>query len=172
MVTRRRLLALGAALALPGCGFRPLHATGGAAVDSAVQREFAAIRVAIIAERNGQILRRALEQRLAPNGTAARYDLRTAMSFGVDVQGYRRDGTPSRVRYTATANWSLFTLDTPPRPVTRGVEQAFDAYNIPESQFFAADISRQAAEQRMMEQLADDMTQRLAVWFAGRPAAA
>nr|WP_246526773.1 LPS assembly lipoprotein LptE [Plastoroseomonas hellenica] len=169
-VTRRQLLVLGAALALPGCGWRPLYATGGAG-GAETQRELAAVRVALIAERNGQILRRSLQQRLASEGTAARYDLHAAINFGVDVQGYRRDGTPSRVRYTATANWQLFTLETPPRSLTRGTEQAFDAYNIPENQFFASDVSREAAERRMMDQLAEDMTRRLAVWFAGRQAA-
>lgn len=168
-VTRRQLLVLGAALALPGCGWRPLYATGGAG-DADAQRELAAVRVALIPERNGQILRRSLEQRLVSQGTAARYDLHATINFGVDIQGYRRDGTPSRVRYTATAAWQLFTLETPPRSLTRGTEQTFDAYNIPENQFFASDISREAAERRMMEQLAEDMTRRLAVWFAGRQA--
>jgi LPS-assembly lipoprotein len=170
-VARRRLLALGAALALPGCGFRPLYATGGEGEGEA-RRELAAVRVALINDRNGQLLRRSLQRRLAGEGTAARYDLRTAISFGADVQGYRRDGTPSRVRYTATATWQLFTLDTPPRPLTRGTELAFDAYNIPENQFFASDTSREAMERRLMEQLGEDITRHLAIWFAARPTAA
>ncbi|HEY4252440.1 MAG TPA: LPS assembly lipoprotein LptE [Roseomonas sp.] len=169
-VARRHLFALGAALALPGCGFRPLYATGGGTNPDA-QTELSAVRVALVGERNGQILRRALQQRLQSEGVPARYDLHTAISFGTDVQGYRQDGTPSRVRYTATANWQLFTLDTPPRPLTRGTERAFDAYNIPENQFFASDISSEASMRRMMDQLAEDMTRRLAVWFStGRPA--
>ena len=61
---RRRMLALAAAAALSGCGFQPVYmptASGNAGV---AQRELAAIQVALIPDRPGQLLRQALQDRL------------------------------------------------------------------------------------------------------------
>ena len=85
------------------------------------------------------------------------------------MQGFERDGTPSRVRITATANWFLYDTNAPPRLVGTGVDRAFDAYNVPENQFFASDAAREAAERRLLEQLASDIVQRLAVRFEAGP---
>jgi LPS-assembly lipoprotein len=168
--SRRSLLAASGAVALPGCGFRAIHATGGAGPSADVARELSALRVARVPERNGQILRRALEERFATTGTQARYDLRVGVSFAAEIEGYRRDGTPSRVRYVATAPWSLYTLATPAVLLASGTERTFDAYNLPENQFFASDNSRDAMERRLVEQLAQDVAQRLSVYFVTRAA--
>lgn len=173
--TRRRWLggavAAGAAGLLAGCGFRPLH---GEAAAGPADPELAAVRVALIPERVGQLLRRDLQQRLDPNGagTAARYELRVTLAYAGEPIGFRRDGTPSRVRNTATATWTLLTMATPPEPVATGVERALDSYNIPDNQFFAADVSRDALDRRLMRELADGVARRLAVELARRRAAA
>ncbi|HYF09226.1 MAG TPA: LPS assembly lipoprotein LptE, partial [Acetobacteraceae bacterium] len=169
---RRTLLPLLALAPLSGCGFRPLYGQGEAGlVTPSVAAELAKIRVAPIGERNGVLLRRALEQRLRTgNEAGSTYELRCGLAFGIDIQGFRRDGVPSRVRTTATANWFLFTAAPPPRAVANGIERTFDAYNIPENQFFAADTSRDAMERRLIEQLADDVVRRLAVVLSTRPA--
>lgn len=162
---RRALLGL---LLLSGCGFRPLH---GPRPNGAAAPRLDAVRVGLIPERNGQLLRRELESRLGSRGGAARYDLRVGLAYGVELQGFARDGTPSRVRITATANWFLFDLGAPPRLVANGTERAFDAYNIPENQFFSADTSRDATERRLVEQLAEDIARRLAVRLEATAAA-
>ncbi len=168
--SRRSLLAAGAALTLPGCGFRPIYATGsGPSAD--VARELSAVRVARVPERNGQILRRALEERFATTGSQARYDLRVGVGFAAEIEGFRRDGTPSRVRFVATAPWSLFTMATPPVLLGSGTERAFDAFNLAENQFFASDNAREAMERRLVEQVAEDVARRLSVYFATRAAA-
>jgi LPS-assembly lipoprotein len=161
---RRTLLG---ALLLGGCGFRPLHGErdGRAPVAAGLET----IRVGVIPERNGQLMRRLLEEKLGSGTAPARYDLRVGLAFGVDLQGFARDGTPSRVRVTATATWFLFDTGAPARLVTRGTERAFDAYNVPENQFFSADASRQATERRLLEQLAEDVVRRLAIRFEAGP---
>ncbi|HWT07849.1 MAG TPA: LPS assembly lipoprotein LptE [Roseomonas sp.] len=165
MSSRRAILAL-PALALAGCGFRPMY---GPRPDSTAAG-LETVRVGLITERNGQLLRRQLEQRLGRGGSApARYDLRVGLAYGIDVQGFERDGTPSRVRITATANWYLYDTNAPPRLVAQGTDRAFDAYNVPENQFFASDAARDAAERRLMDQLANDIVQRLAVRFEAGP---
>jgi LPS-assembly lipoprotein len=157
---QRRAL-LGLLLLVPGCGFRPLY---GPRPEGSAAPGLDAVRVGLIPERNGQLLRRELEARLGSrNGGAARYDLRVGLAYGVEAQGFARDGTPSRVRITATANWFLYDLNVPPHLVANGTERAFDAYNIPENQFFAADTARDATERRLVEQLAEDIVRRLAI---------
>lgn len=154
-------------LGLAGCGFRPMH---GARPDGPAQQGLETIQVGLITERNGQLLRRQLEARLASRGTAVpAYDLRVGLSYGVDLQGFARDGTPSRVRMTATANWFLYQAGAAPRLVASGVERAFDAYNVPENQFFSADTSRDATERRLIDQLAEGIVMRLAVRFENGP---
>jgi len=161
------LLPLGA---LAGCGFRPLYGAGeSGAISPRAQEELAKIRVAPINDRNGQLLRRALEDRLRTGREGDTiYELRCGMSFGIDIQGYRRDGVPSRVRYTATANWTLFRSGVPPTLIYAATERTFDAYNIPENQFFAADASREAMERRIIDQLAEDVVRRIAVVLTTR----
>jgi LPS-assembly lipoprotein len=127
------------------------------------------VSVGLIPERNGQLMRRQLEQRLGRSGAPARYDLRVGLGYGVELQGFEEDGAPSRVRITATANWFLYETGASPRLVAQGTDRAFDAYNVPENQFFASDASRYAAEQRLVDQLASDIVQRLAIRFEAGP---
>lgn len=121
-------------------------------------------------------MRQELERRLAAAGrnagaAAARYELGVAISQGSELAGFRRDGSPSRVRSTYTASWTLATLAVPPVIVARGTTLAFDAYNVPDGQFFAGLQASGAAERRLVEQLAADVVERLAVSFRSRPPA-
>ena len=168
-------LALGTA----GCGFRPLYGNGGvAAGEPDVRAELAAVRVAVIPERFGQLMRRAIQQRLG-TGTAgpqaARWELRIAPGLNAEALGFLIDGSVTRVRFVAAANWFLFRLSTPPELVVNGVERTIDAFNVPPNQYFATDSSREAAERRLAETLADEVVQRLAMRFrtagVGAPAA-
>lgn len=172
---RRGLLLGGGALGLlGGCGFRPLYAP----VDEAeggktdLRDELAAVRVANIPERTGQLLRRNLQRRFeggAP-GTQARYNLVVAMTFVTEVLGYRRDGTPTRLRYVAAGNWVLTTLAVPPQQIaaTAIPPRTLDSFNIPDLQFFAADTSREAMEGRIVEELAEEIYRRVAITLRSR----
>lgn len=150
---------------LAGCGFTPLHAPGPMADGTTLAGQLGAVRVGPIYERNGQLLRRYLQQRMedARPGTAARYELRTGITITQDLQGYREDGTISRVRFLATSDFTLVRIAEPEEEVLRGRARRFDAYNIPELQFFAADVSREAMERRLMDGLAEDITRRVAL---------
>jgi LPS-assembly lipoprotein len=170
--SRRALIALGLPLLAAGCGFRPMYGQGGGREDAQVSASLAAVKVGLITERQGQLLRRRLEEGLAPKGREGvrpQYDLRVGLGYGVELQGFRRDGFPSRVRFTATANWLLFDVGAPPREITRGTERAFDAYDIPENQFFAADVARDTMERQLIEQLAQQILQQLAIYFRTAP---
>jgi LPS-assembly lipoprotein len=145
-----------------------MYGQGGGREDAQVSASLAAVKVGLITERQGQLLRRRLEQGLAPKGREGvrpQYDLRAGLAYGFELQGFRRDGFPSRVRFNATANWFLFDLGAPPQEITRGTERASDAYDIPENQFFAADVARDTMERQLIEQLAQQILERLALHF-------
>jgi LPS-assembly lipoprotein len=84
---RRQLLALGAGGALSGCGFQPVYMPTASGTAGAPQRELAAIQVALIPDRPGQLLRQALQDRLemGASGVARRYDL--TVSFWIAGEG-------------------------------------------------------------------------------------
>jgi len=170
--SRRALIALAAPLLAAGCGFRPMYGQGSGPEDAKVAESLAAVKVGLMLERHGQLLRRRLEQGLAPKGWAdvpPKYDLRVGLAYGVELQGFRRDGFPSRVRFTATANWLLFDRAVPPKEIARGTERASDAYDIPENQFFAADVARDTMERQLIEKLAQQILERLGIHFSGAP---
>ena len=164
--SRRGLLGLGL-LGLAGCGFRPLYGpvTAADGTESDLADELAAVRVGPIYERTGQLLRRNLQRRLEDNapGTPARYQLNVSYTPGVEVLGYRRDGTITRIRYTFTGNWNLETLSVPPKTVARSAipYRSIDSFNIPDLQFFSADSARDAMEGRAMDQLAEEVTRQV-----------
>ena len=170
--TQRRALLRGAAgllvLGTAGCGFRPIYGGGSAAgTDAGLAAEMAATRVAIIPDRFGQLMRRALQQRLGQGGgeaAAARWELLVGPSLAAEAIGIQSDGAATRVRTIATANWTLLRL-TPRETVANGFERSLDAINIQGTQFFAADASREAMERRLAEQLADEVALRLAMQF-------
>ena len=172
-VPRRAALAAlsGGLLTLGGCGFRPLYGPDREG-DAPVNAELAAIRVGPVADRVGQVLRQELERRFQASGTAqARYTLILGFQVAAELQGFRRDGSPSRVRYTYSVPYTLNTMAVPPVPIATGTATAFDAYNIPDQQFFAGIQSSNAASRRLVQELARDITERLAVVLRDRPRA-
>jgi LPS-assembly lipoprotein len=158
---RRALLGAAGLLGLGGCGFSPLYAPGGGGGEE-LRAEMAAIRIGPVYERNGQLLRRSLQRRFEDSrpGTQARYLLSVTPTFGYEVLGYQRDGTISRVRVTATGNWNLATLAVPPQVLANSPipYRSFDSFNIPDLQFFSADTAREAAEQRLVELLSEEIS--------------
>ncbi|MBU8544379.1 MULTISPECIES: LPS assembly lipoprotein LptE [Roseomonadaceae] len=168
--TRRGLLLGAGLLALGGCGFRPLYGRGGMAEgEPDLRAQLAGIRVALVPERFGQLLRRALTQRLGQDiggpRQSAVHELRVSPSLQAEGVGIQLDGTATRIRYLGTANWLLVRLGPPPETLATGIERSIEAYNIPPNQFFAADSSREEAERRMAEVLAELVVTRLAVAF-------
>ncbi len=124
-------------------------------------------------ERTGQLMRRELQRRLEDTrpGTPARYELQASLVFQPEILGYRRDGAITRVRFLATASWALVTRADPPEVVARSAARTFDAYNIPDLQFFAADVSREAMERRLVAELAERVYEGVIAALRARPAA-
>lgn len=175
-MSRRALLGALLGLApLGGCGFRPVYAPGGGerepdAVSAATALELASVRVAPMYERTGQQFRRFLQRRLEGRvpGTPARYLLTVTMVQEVEPLGFRQDGTITRIRFVANANWVLSTEADEPQVVERGQARTLDSFNIPDLQFYASEVAGEAAQRRLQEELGERVVQGVALALARR----
>jgi LPS-assembly lipoprotein len=177
MMHRRSLLGLGVlALAggtligLGGCGFHPVYMPTGSGSPGIAERELAAVSVAIIPDRPGQLLRQALQDRFegAGAGVARRYDLSVDYSIPGEGIGIQPDSSITRVRFIANANWTLRAQDPQRTIITVGRARALDAVNILDEQFFAADLETEWVQRRLAEEIADQITTQLAAFFRKR----
>jgi LPS-assembly lipoprotein len=170
---RRQLLALAAGAGLSGCGFQPVYMPTASGTSGPAQRELAAIHVALIPDRPGQLLRQALQDRLAmgASGVAQRYDL--TVSFWIAGEGIavQQDSTSTRLRETGNANWTLIAQDIGRTRLTSGYARALDALNITDTQYFGADLENEALQKRMAGAIADQIAMQLAIYFRKRAAA-
>lgn len=135
--------------------------------------ELAAVRVGPMFERNGQLMRRALQRSFEGSqpGVQARYDLDVSLLYASEILGYQPNGLATRVRIIATTTWVLSTLSTPREVIDRGSARTVDAYNLPDLQFFASDASREDMERRLIAELTERVTIGVAVALRRRLAA-
>jgi LPS-assembly lipoprotein len=153
-----------AGLWLAGCGFEPLYAARGPA---SVGDDLAAVRVAPIANRSGQILRNYLVDSLAINGQSAspRYTLHVSVEEPRGELTIRRDDTPSRFAYTVTARFRL--ADGAGRTLYNGVASFDSDYEVTNSEF-ATLANRLNVRDRLLQQASEDIRLQLAQFFRGR----
>jgi len=165
---RRRVL-LGGVLTLGGCGFQPLYAPSATGTSGIAAQELAAIRVGPIPNRQGMLLRQALQERFEREGSGGgKYELAVRYAIRSDSVGYRHDDAVTRVRLHASANWVLTDAGTSREEVTRGAARAMDAYNILDNAYFASDLSNEAAQRRLADAIADQVQGQLATFFVRR----
>ncbi len=157
----------GSVAALSGCGFQPVYMPSSGGTAGVARRELAAIFVAIIPDRPGQLLRQALQQRLegASGGTAPLYTLNVSYWIAGEGIGIQPDNTATRIRLFGNANWNLVSRGLPQTRITEGYSRVQDAVNIFQNQYFGADLGTQTAYQRIADAMADQISLRLAIFF-------
>jgi LPS-assembly lipoprotein len=163
----RTALAVLVAGAAGACGFHPLYAPGSGA-NAALPTVF----VDVIANRNGQLLRQALQERLegTDSEVSKRYELSINYQFASDALGIQSDNSSNRTRYIGTAFWTLKLPGVFGTKITSGMARSVDGANVIDAQFFYSDLSTDAIQRRMGDNLADQITQALAVYFRAHPA--
>lgn len=155
------LCLLLAAPLLSGCGgFAPLYASG-------VASGIPPIEIAVIADRNGQILRGFLMDRLRSNGRGGSgHRLETTLLVSKSGLGTRSDGTTLWMQVTVTATFVLKSEGGAPQIFsisrTSGYNQTRDDY--------ASLEAERNAVMRSLREIADDARLRIAILL--RPAAA
>ncbi len=169
----RRLL-LGGALGLSGCGFQPVY---GPSADGSrpVLTAFSQTNVSTIGERQGQLLRQALQDRLERGGVSGTrlYEL-SVPYYGVsaDQIGVQQDSNATRVRLTGKAIWSLISVDSRRLSLTHGVAVSTDGYDNLDLQYFAGEEANAAAQRRVALAVADVLVSQLARYFLAHPTGA
>ncbi len=135
------------------------------------QHELGLIDVASIPDRQGQMLRQALQQRMASPTEAMAKQFELSVSFGIsgDSIGIQADSTVTRIRRAGTATWSLKRLDPASTPVTNGIARSLDGVNVTDGQYFAVDLASESAERRIAEACAEKITLQLASYFTSHP---
>lgn len=169
----RRAALLGSGMALAGCGFRPLYAPASSGMAGPASAEMAAIFVPVFAERPGQLLRQALQQRFEGTGTgvAKKYELIASITIFADPVAIQRDSSASRVRLTGSAPWFLRALSLEHPVLAQGSSRILDGYNIINQQYFAADLENETATRRVASALADQITLQVGSFFLRRATA-
>jgi LPS-assembly lipoprotein len=156
---------------LPGCGFHPMYGSAGGGAMGPAETGLAEISIAPLYERNGQLLRQALEERFERGGTglARRYDLTVAYGLSGDPIGIQPDSSITRVRVYGSANWTLAAQDPQHTTLASGTARALDGYNILDEQLFASDMESDVVYGRIADAIAEQITLQLAAWFNKHP---
>jgi LPS-assembly lipoprotein len=163
---RAALLLLVTALALSGCGLRPLYSGGGA---GPVARSLHSVQVAPIDGRAGWLVRTALEDRLGRGAGSPRYRLVVELDDNITGYGIRADNSVTRERRTLRARYRLVEaeLGTVVLDATAGSDSGIDVV----SSEYATVAAEQTALERLSLEIADQIVSRLAL-YASRSGAA
>ncbi len=151
---------------LGGCGFQPLYAPSR---PHEWDPALAAISIAPIADRQGQILELALHQNLNPSGLGvpARWRLTTTLTVSRGDLGIQRNATTTSSEITAGATYSLAELVsgkvvyTGASRATGDFNQLVDAY--------ATQVAEGSARERTLKELADQIALRLVLFVRQAP---
>lgn len=156
MISRRLLLVL----PLAACGYR-----GDVPAERVTGRgPVVSLAVAARDQRKAQLLRDYLDREIASAGLGERIE-GVALRIDIITQelGIRNDETPSRARLLATVRYvASRRVASGARPSNLyGTVRLTEGYNYIEGEYFATDSSRDAAEQRLMREAAEQIARRL-----------
>ncbi len=155
-------------LTLSGCGYEPLYRQS-PINGTTVAAGLSSVDVDWVADRSGQQLRNALEQRLAPNAgnPGPRYHLKIVFNnTSADVAVRRLDATVSRADLHVVANWAL--LDSNDQMVWQGVSEVVLNYAVQSNQYPTI-VAINNARAQGAELVADDITRQLQAFFSRLP---
>lgn len=157
----KRIGALLALVALSGCGLHPLYSGGGKGM---VAQGLRSVQPAAIPGRAGWLVRTALEDRLAPSGTA-RYRLEVELDDDIVGFGLRRsDDGITRQRRTLRARYRLVeaSAGTVVLDATAGSDASVDVVGSE----YATVAAEQSALERLAKEVADQIVARVALYIS------
>jgi LPS-assembly lipoprotein len=158
--------ALGAALALGGCGFTPLYAAPG------VVSKLSGVNVVAPQGRTGFLLAQHLDDAFAKDrGAKPAYSMRLSLSEARYPRGIRTDNVATRYEYVLTADYTL--ANEPAGDIAKKgrvrVELTYDSADQP----YASVAAQQDAQDRAAQEAARRIQLELAAWLAtGEPSSA
>lgn len=157
-------LALIGVAVIGGCGWHPVYAPSSSAPGGAAAM-LGRVEVAIIGERQGQLLRQALQARLPDRsaGGAADYLLDASYAVTQDNVAIMPDSSVTRIRMIATSSFTLRSVQGQLRTCTSGTARSVDGYDMQNEQFFASDLESETASRRLAHAVADQIVLKLAM---------
>jgi LPS-assembly lipoprotein len=161
----RRLAVLGMLSLLAGCGFKPVYGIDSAGKSPAAVQQFAAIQIPVMPNRLGQKMRNLLIDALHPSGAEGdyRYRLAVGITEAVVNLGLQQNSTSTRGQVRLTIKYTLVDNETG-KVVLKETLRTSTGYNILINQFSSV-LSQDDAETQGLQQIADDMTLHLALYF-------
>lgn len=160
---------LGLGLLISGCGFKPVYRN---TQTLAINQELKKIYIPTMGGRYGQQMRQYLQQNMASDGpeNPKTYILDVSPGLSEEAIDIHRDNSSGRTRVLGNAHWTLKTVSTEPVVLAQGDVQTVDGYNVSYEQYFAQMLNDETVQGRVAKQLADDVTQQVAMWFETRDA--
>jgi LPS-assembly lipoprotein len=164
----RRLLliafAMGAPLALSGCGWRPLYGEA----SGPASEELRAIYVEPILERIGQRLQIALRNSLNPTGepTPVRYRLRTTLAIALGNLGIESQGLASLGKLDVYATYTLLDAKSNQSLLTNTVHVA-NSFDLNPNQYSTV-VGEDDAAVRSVAELDQEIVTRLVLFMERR----
>jgi LPS-assembly lipoprotein len=163
------LVALG--LSATACGFEPMY---GESHGAAVRAELESVRVALIANHSGQLLRRYMLDRIhgGEQQADARYQLEVTLIETKQVYGIQVDQSATYSRLVLTGSYLLRDIKSQ-KVVLSGTTSAYSSYNIAADPFNSI-VAENDARERAVHGLGDDLVVRLSTYMrkSTAPAAA
>lgn len=151
------------ALLAASCGFEPMY---GENRGNAARVELQAVRVGLIPNRSGQLLRRYILDRIhdGDQQTSARYQLEVNLIESPRQHfGIQRDLTATYARLLLTGYFTLRDLKTG-LPVLTGSTNSLSSYNIASDPFNTV-VAENDARERAVRTLGDELIARVAVYL-------
>lgn len=140
--------------------------TDGSLAGASVKAEQAAIFIDEIPNRTGQLLRRALLNRLTPAGEPVnpRYRLSVSLSDAtISEQGVRKDNLATRYEMSYTGKYTL-TSYPDGRKLVSGSTVSRASYDVQKSPY-ASHAAEEAMKERVMRILGDDIALRVVAYL-------
>jgi len=161
----RASLIVAGALALCGCGLRPLYAGG---ENSQVASVLRSVQVGPIEGQSGWLVRNKLVDRLQESGEGTpAYRLDVTLDDNITAFGIRRDQAATRERRTLRARYQLVSVDTGlvVLDATAGSDAGIDIV----SSEYATVASEQTALEHLAEVVADQIVARIGLYASRTP---
>lgn len=151
-------------LSLTGCGFEPLYGKRGEGAQT-TEAALNQVQVAQIPDRNGQMLRNRLMDRMYQDGRPvnAAYELSVRLSETEAGLGIRRDATASRSRLDTTAHYTLRRKHDGKELINQTI-RASVSFNQLDAQY-ATLTAREDARVRALNEIGEQIVNRLALYF-------
>ena len=159
--TTALIAVIAGALAVSGCGFRPIYATNEG--DAQISGQIHLARI-VATDNLAPYLEEAFNDRIVSvDGVAPRYELFVQAREDADRLAVQIDATVTRYNYRLGARY--WVRDTETDEIIRGVARAVTSYNIVNSQYSTLFAERAAVEKAARE-LAEEIERNILIRFS------